>query len=296
MENKILVRNKLKEHQSSPFYTTIHENSSLEEFHKNNTPSFPFILKSPNSNGSKDVIFVDGFEKFNNAIHHLQKKNINPILLEEYISGPQYLIEMIVQNNKVFIIAVIEQEVVYDGTFIVEGYLYPAQLETEEYDNLVESVNGIVKQLGLTNGSCHIEMKNTLGGWKLVEINPRMSGGNMNKIIEEGTGINLIKEIIKMHLGKKLSIIPTKHEFVYARYLTIKSSGNLLKIHGKDEALKHTGVKMVDIKVSEGDLLTIPYSMGNRYGCVIALGKSKEEAKANTMKAVKEIRFYLEPL
>ncbi|MCR2821966.1 ATP-grasp domain-containing protein [Lederbergia panacisoli] len=295
MENKLFVRNRLKDHPGTPFYTAIDEACSLEKLLKNGNLPLPFILKNPISTGAKDVMFVESLETFNNAIHYLQKFK-NPMLLEEYIPGPQYLIEIIVLNSKIFVIAVIEQEVVYEGIFLVEGYHYPAQLENKEYESLIESIKGIVERLELTNGSCHVEMRNTQVGWKLIEINPRMSGGNMNRIIEEGTGINLIKEIIKMYAGEQPAIIPKKAKYVYARYLTVKSTGILVKIHGKDEALKHTGVKLVDIKADEGDLLSIPYSMGNRYGSVIAVGNSKEEAKANANRAVKEIRFYIEPL
>ncbi|MBS4199886.1 ATP-grasp domain-containing protein [Bacillus sp. FJAT-49732] len=296
MENKIRVRNTLLNHPTSLLYTTIDGNSTLEELLKKYHLSLPFILKSPTSNGSRDVILVNNPESYIKGIRLLQNKHAAPILLEEYITGPQYLIELIIFNKQPCIVAVIEQEVVYNGAFIVVGYNYPAELTKNEYESLTESIEGIVNLLGVTNSSCHLEMKKIQGSWKLIEINPRMSGGHMNQIIEEGTGINLIKEIIKMNIGEQPSLIPSRTEYVYAHYLTVKSNGTLLKVIGKDDAFKHDGVKLIDIKAKEGDLVTVPYSMGNRYGCVIAVGESRQVAKTNALNALSEIKFYLEAL
>jgi biotin carboxylase len=115
----------------------------------------------------------------------------------------------------------------------------------------------------------------------------------MNRIIEEGTGINLVKEILKMYLGEEPTFTQTRQFHVYARYLTIGSRGRLLKVTGKEQALMYDGVKYVYIKPLIGKILTSPYSMGNRYACIIAASESDEQAEATALAAAKEIKFYL---
>ncbi|WHY85503.1 ATP-grasp domain-containing protein [Neobacillus novalis] len=296
MENKIRFREKLRGLSSSPFYVVFNHDIPVDQFVQKYKSFLPLILKPPASNGSKNVLLVDTTEKFKAGITFLQKRYPGRwVLVEEYLAGPQFLIEIIVHSNEMTVVGVIEQEITNNERFIVTGYQYPAMLNSEDYKNLVDSITSIVDQIGLSNGSCHLEMRNVQGNWKLVEINPRMSGGAMNQIIEEGTGINLIKEIVRMALGEQPLLIETRKQHVYAIYLTISSQGKLLKVTGVDQALRHKGVKYVHIKPKEGNILIVPYSMGNRYACVIAASESPEIAKSIAIAAAQEIKFYLEP-
>ncbi|GIN83971.1 hypothetical protein J6TS2_03570 [Heyndrickxia sporothermodurans] len=297
MENKILVREKLKDLSVTPFYAVFNFDLPIEQFVKKNKNNIPLVLKSPSSNGSKNVLLIDSSKKFEHGIEFLQNKYpLQSVLVEQYLIGPQYLIEMIVYNNEIKVIGVIEQEIINNGRFIVIGYKYPAMLTSNEHKSLLESIETIVHKLELSNGSCHLEMRKVQDEWKLIEINPRMSGGAMNRIIEEGTGISLVKEIIKMHLGEEPTLNKTYMKHVYARYLTINTRGKLLKVVGKERALEHTGVKYVYVKPSIGSILTSPFSMGYRYACIIAAAETPELAQESALKAAKEIKFYLEPL
>ncbi|WP_066074397.1 ATP-grasp domain-containing protein [Neobacillus soli] len=297
MENKIRFREKLRGLSSSPFYVVFNHDIPVDQFVQKYKAFLPLILKPPASNGSKNVLLVETSEKFMAGIEFLQiKYPTQPILVEEYLLGPQFLIEIIVHNNELTVVAVIEQEITNNERFIVTGYQYPAMLNSEDYKSLIDSITSIVDQIGLLNGSCHLEMRNVQEKWKLVEINPRMSGGAMNRIIEEGTGINLIKEIVRMSLGEQPSLIESRKQHVYARYLTIGTQGKLLKVTGKDHAMEHKGVKYVHITPREGSLLIVPSSMGNRYACIIASSDSPDRAKTIAIAAAQEIKFYIEPL
>lgn len=296
MENKIAIREKLKDLPMTPFYTIFHPDDSIKKFGKEYKSLFPFIIKPPISNGSRNVLFVETIEKLASALTFLQEKHPNnPLLIEEFLHGPQYLVEILVYNNEIKFLALVEQEVLYNGRFIVTGYKFPGEVGEDEYRSLKVCISRMLEQTGFSNGSCHMEMKLVQGKWKLIEVNPRMAGGAMNRIIEEGTGINLLKEILKVHLGEEPILPEKKKNYVYARYLTINSRGKLLKITGKELALKHDGVKYVHIKPHAGRLITAPYSMGNRYACVIAVSEAAEQAKAIALEATKEIKFYLEP-
>lgn len=296
MENKIAIREKLKNFPITPFYTIFRSDDSLEKFEKEYKSLFPFIIKPPISNGSKDVLLVETIEKFAYALTLLKKNHPNnPLLIEEFLQGRQYLIEILVYNNDIKFLGLVEQEILYNGRFIVTDYRFPGKVEMDEYRSLRACISKIIEEIGLENGSCHMEMKLVSGEWKLIEINPRMAGGEMNRIIEEGTGINLLEQILKIYLGEEPILLEKKKKHVYAKYLTIGSRGKLLKISGKEQALMHEGVRHVHIKPLEGRIITSPYSMGNRYACVIAVSETAEQAEEIALEAAKEIKFYLEP-
>jgi biotin carboxylase len=298
MEEKTRIREHLKTLSVSPKFTIFQgEQSSIQQFVQENQQYLPLILKNPVSNGSKDVLLVETITELKEGLEYLNKKfPSSRVLIEEYLLGTQYLIEVIAKNGQISMVAVIEQEISTGDRFIITGYCYPAQLDHETFKELQISVESIIQALEFDTGTCHLEMRLNDGKWKLVEINPRMSGGAMNKILLEGTGINLVKETLKFYLGQDPILEATKRTHVYAKYLTINSRGRLIKVIGKNKASSHDGVKEVYVKPRKGAILTKPYSLGDRYAYVIATADTREQAREIALISSKEIKFYLDPL
>lgn len=297
MENKTRFRDKLKHLPYNPFYIIYHDNHAVEQFSALMKDHFPVVLKSAESNGSKDVLLATNLIELKNGLIYL--KNVTgkaPLLVEEYIHGPQFLVEVIVYKGRITIVGLLEQEVTEKKRFIVTGYHFPAQLSESQFSNLECAVNTIIDEIGLVNGTCHLEFRYSKGDWKLIEINPRISGGAMNRIIYHGTGVNLVKETLKLYLGEEPIIENNKNECVYTRYLTVDSKGILMKVTGKNRAKNQDGVKEVYIKPRKGSILTPPLSMGDRYAYVLTTASCHEEAKQLAIKALREIKFILEPL
>jgi biotin carboxylase len=296
MEEKTRFREQLKNLSASPFHFIFQIKQSIDNCVEKYKEYLPLILKSPISNGSKDVLLAKTTHELRDALIYLIRKYPETsILMEEYLIGPQYLIEVMVNKGQISLVAIIEQEISYDERFIVTGYIYPALLETMDYQKLQHAVASITNQLELTNGTCHLEMKLIKGEWKLIEINPRMSGGAMNRIIQEGTGINLVKETLKLFLGEEPCLEKTLMKHVYAKFLTVSTRGKLIKVTGKNRALSLGGVREVFVKPRKGAILTRPYSLGDRYAYVIASADTQALAKNIAIEAAGEIKFYLEP-
>lgn len=293
MEDKVLTRELLKDLPCTPYYAIYSPDQSLETFMKQQKSHFPLILKSPLSTGSKDVLPVKDEYQLRQGMQKLGKKS-KQLLLEEYLQGPQYLIEALVHDGKVHIVAIIEQEITFVQRFIVTGYCLLAEINQHFYENLYETVSSILEAFQLKNGACHLEMRFVNGTWKLIEINPRISGGAMNRIIEVGFGINLVEETIQLMLGEKPNLTKKHRKFVFAHYLTVSSAGKLQKVTGKNRCSHYPGVNEVYIKPRKGQIVQSPVSMGDRCGYILASSTEKHEAKMIARKAADELCFYLE--
>ena len=296
MEDKVLTREILKNLPVSPYFTRYRKSDSLDDFIYKQKGLYPLIVKTPVSTGSKDVLFVEDDRELAQSINTLLKKGSSEVLIEEYLEGPQYLIEACVYNGKVHIVAVIEQEITFFNHFIVTGYCLLGDMDIVFYNKIYETVCLVLEQFDFKNGSCHIEMRLMNHEWKLIEINPRISGGAMNRIIETAFGINLVEETIKIYLGQEPNLEKKFARFVYAHYLTSDSIGILIKVTGKKRCSRLPGIEEVFIKPKKGKVLHPPLSMGDRYGYVLASSDNKEEAMRIAKEAAKEIRFYLEPI
>ena len=295
MEDKILTREALADTPYSPYHSIYEPSSPLAAFIKEQKKRLPLIVKSPTSCGSKDVRLAKTKEDL--AVHMeklLRKFPDQPVLVEEYLEGPQYLVEVIVHEKNVQIVAVLEQEIKKWKRFIVIGYALLAQVPAEIMDSLLEAVTQIVTTMEMENGACHLELRLVDGQWKLIEINPRISGGAMNKMIQAAYGINLVEETLKLHLGETPNLERKHEKFVYTQYLTVSSSGYLVKVTGKNKANSHPGVHEVYIKPRKGAYLTVPRSMGHRYAYVMATSDdSIEEARNAAKAAASKIKFHL---
>lgn len=296
MENKTRFRSLLKDLSCSPYYTILKKDELIKDILDRSKEYLPLVIKSPESNGSKDVVLVKTTDELIVGMKNMQSKEKTlPILIEEYLQGRQFLIEIIVYKQTISIVAVIEQEITSKKRFIITGYHMPAQLSSSLMEELEKTISEIIHKLGLINGSCHLEMRLVRGEWKLIEINPRISGGAMNRIIQYATGIDLVKETLRLYLGEKPLVEKKKNQFVFANYLIVERRGKLVKVTGKNRAKQFKGVKEVYVKPRKGSILTPPMSMGDRYAYVIATGDSPQEAKQNALRASKEIQFFLEP-
>lgn len=294
MENKIQTRLFLKDTEYSIKYGVLDKGKEVSSFLSNNKLEYPLIMKIPHSSGSKDVIKAENYDEVKRHVEMFKEEySDTPILFEEYIEGPQYLIEVFVQNNEINIVAIIEQEISLQNRFIITGYSLLADVSNELYDSLFKVVRSIIDKLQYTNGSCHFELRRKDDQWKVIEINPRISGGAMNKMIESAYGINYVEQIIKLLVGDKPDLTRNFSRFVFTQYITIGKKGRLQYVTGKKRALEIEGVVDVYVKPRKGAFLRPPLSMGHRYAYVIAAAMTIEEAKSIAKEAAKEIKFQL---
>lgn len=292
MEDKMTTRLALRNNRASCGFELIHTGQQVPS-----TITYPFIMKKPVSNGSKDVYYIENEEKFKIAVKRLTRRlPAKQLIAEEFIEGPQYVIEVVVVESIPIIVAVIQQEITKDYTFIVTAYDVVTEMDEAVYRSLWKTVTAIIREIGLDHGSCHFEMRHSPSGWKLIEMNPRISGGAMNRMIEESFGINLVRETIKLYLGEEPDLIRKKQKAVHTTYITINSTGYLLEIDGVEQAATSTGVVDVQVKPSIGATVMPALSMGHRYGYVMAVGTFTEEARERAEYAARLIKFYIEPL
>ena len=289
MEDKEKTRNFLKDESYSPKFRILQPKEKFTE-----KMVFPIMVKSPKSTGSKDALLAQNNNEMKSHISSLQKKYPQePIIIEEFINGPQYLVEVVVINSQPHLIAIIRQDITKGKRFIITGYRVLAVVPEQLKKGLEELCQSIVQKFEIETGYFHLELRLTNRGWKLIEINPRISGGAMNKMIEAAFGFNLVEQTLKLFIGETPNFEPAYKNFVYTKYLIVSQKGILERVTGKNRAMNSPGIYDVYIKPKKGTLLIPPLSMGHRYAYIIAKGSSIQEAVKLANRAASEIRFHM---
>ncbi|WHY85500.1 ATP-grasp domain-containing protein [Neobacillus novalis] len=294
MEDKEETRVYLQNQPYTPKFLVIKPGESVSLEKMSSQIDFPVMVKSPKSTGSKDVVLAADQEQLEKHIRRFQERNPEEsIIVEEYIDGNQYLVEALVYNNKIHMIGVIEQEITKGKRFIITGYGVLAKVPYYIKAGIEAVLNSIVSEFSIKNGALHLELRHTKNGWKLIEINPRISGGAMNQMLHAAFGFSLVEETLQLYLGEQPSVKPRYKHYVFTQYLIVSKKGELEKVTGKNRASKSPGVVEVYVKPKKGTKLIPPLSMGHRYAYVIAKGASLVEAKKLAKDAANEITFHL---
>lgn len=294
MTSKILTREALDNTPYNPYYAVIYNREHLPAFIEDHRDMGMFVVKMPNSHGSRDVILARNEEQLERiALNLFGKFPGQKILVEEFISGQQFLVEVLVYEGQVNIVAIVEQEITFENRFIVTGYSLLTECPEILYKEIEITVKTILESLGMTMGGCHLELKECNGNWKLVEANPRISGGAMNRMIKIASGVDLAEQTLRVALGLRPYLERSNKEFVFTQYLTVDSSGILELVTGRNRASRYPGVADVFVKYRKGSLLRPPESMGQRCGYLIAKGDTPQQAQQRAKEAAKEIRFHL---
>ena len=289
MEDKEKTRDFLKNEEYSPIFQIIPPHAKYSGRIK-----YPMMIKSPKSTGSKDVLFAENKNQLTKHIANLQQKYPKePIIAEEYIVGPQYLVEVMVINKQPHIVAVIKQDITQGQRFIITGYRVLAVVPENIKNSLQSLCQSLVNAFDMETGYFHLELRLTKNGWKLIEINPRISGGAMNKMIEAAYGINVVEQTLKLFIGETPNLKSNHQTFVYTKYLIVRKKGVLLRVTGKNRAIKSPGVYDVYIKPKKSTTLYPPLSMGHRYAFIISQGRSVSEAVSRANRAANQIKFHM---
>lgn len=294
MLDKISMRNLLKDTSYSPFFIEWNDAASPDLDISNH---LPMVVKSPRSNGSKDVQLVTKRNQLESYIAHLKNKYPEQsVLLEEYVPGQQYLVEVLVHQGTPHIVTVVRQCVTQNKRFIVTGYSVLPMVPKNLREPIHDMVRVVIDSLQMKTGACHIEFKMTCGQCKVIEVNPRIAGGAMNRMIETAFGINLVRETLKSQLGDVPDLEPEYRRHVFTQYVTVPERGILERVTGKKRASLFPGVEAVYVKPRRGAILQPPTSMGQRYAYVMAAADSEKAAEETAKTAATFIQFHLKPL
>ena len=143
-------------------------------------------------------------------------------------------------------------------------------LSATETRALTDVVTRGTELLGLGWGPLHWELRIRDGQAFPMEVNPRLAGGFIPELVRHATGVDLIRETLRLVVGQTPRLQPSRREHASIRFLVPPAAGRLVAIDGVDEARRAEGVVEVALYRSIGDGLTLKGDFRDRSGHVLA--------------------------
>lgn len=256
------------------------------------------ILKPSRNSGSRGIakissnIQMDEFARlFEFAKGESRDKQV---MLEQFIEGPEFSIEIIVWDGQVNVLTVTDKKTTEVPHFVELGHNQPSCFPAETVKKIKAAAVAGVKALGVNNCACHAEAKLMDGKAYLMEIGARLGGDFIStELTHLSTGIDMVAAAINCALGVEPCLKPTEEKHgVCIRYFCPKP-GKLVSI-SNTEVLNDPRVYLWEIYHKEGDMIPEVTSSLCRSGHVIVTEKDAKSAIAYAESLLNEVKMETE--
>ena len=216
------------------------------------------------------------------------------MLVERYMRGPIVGCDVFTFNGVHQLLGVHEKQYFDEPSFAIRGGCFNPNMG--QYQELERTLFAWLDAVGFDMGASHIEVVCTDEGYRLIEINARLVGAKLARLMSYSLGYNVHSALIDLHLGQKMR--PLVHplnakdtrvhskfishpspQFSVSRWITAdeKSVGLLNRVI--QPKLPIPGVKSVEILKKRGDWIRPPMENADRIGFIMTSAIDKLEAE-----------------
>lgn len=253
------------------------------------------ILKPSRNSGSRGIAKVsrnmdkgDFIRAYDEA---LSESRDHSVLIEQFIEGPEFSIEMIVWQGDIHVLTVTDKKTTGAPHFVELGHNQPSCFSATDVETLKAAAVAGVSALGVNNCACHAEAKLMNGKAYLMEVGARLGGDFIStELTHLSTGIDMVAAAIDVALGVEPDLSAKEEpKGVCIRYFCPKP-GKLVSI-SNTEVLNNPHVYLWEIYPKEGDVIPAVTSSLCRSGHVIVTEKTPQKAIELAERLIESVKF-----
>lgn len=253
------------------------------------------ILKPSRNSGSRGIAKVsrnmDKGDFIRAYDESLNESRDHSVLIEQFIEGPEFSIEMIVWQGEIHVLTVTDKKTTGAPHFVELGHNQPSCFSDADVETLKAAAIAGVKALGVNNCACHAEAKLMNGKAYLMEVGARLGGDFIStELTHLSTGVDMVAAAIDMALGVDPDLsVKEEPKGVCIRYFCPKP-GKLVRI-SNTEVLNNPHVYLWEIYPKEGDVIPAVTSSLCRSGHVIVTEKTPQKAIELAERLIESVKF-----
>ncbi len=253
------------------------------------------ILKPSRNSGSRGIAKIeeniDGDEFARLFEISKNESRDKQVMLEQFIEGPEFSIEIIVWNGMVNVLTITDKKTTEAPHFVELGHNQPSCFSSKTVEKIKAAAVAGVKALGVNNCACHAEVKVQDGDPYIMEIGARMGGDFISTVLTPlSTGVDMIAAAVNCALGIEPDLTPkAEPQGVCIRYFCPKP-GKLVSI-SNTEVLDDSRVYEWEIYHKVGDIIPEVTSSLCRSGHVIVVEETPQKAIDLADRMIEEVKF-----
>jgi len=258
----------------------------------------PVVVKPVAGSGSIGVRRCDTLDEVRRAASRLLDADptrlaLPPqrgVLVERYLAGREFSVETLDEQ----VIGTTAKHLGPGPHFVEIGHDLPARLPPGEQAQVQAAALDALRALGLGWGAAHVEVRLTESGPRVIEVNPRLAGGMIPRLVEQAIGVDLVAHVVARAAGVAKTPTVTADLAASIRFLVAPRSGRLAGVDGQDAARGVPGVVEVAMNRDSGSDIVIRHSFQDRLGYVIAVRERPGDAARAADAALHQLRPRIE--
>ena len=288
LRDKYLVRCRLAERGiAQPTFELAESNHDLKE--SVNRIGLPVLIKPADGYGSQNIAVIrypDELDPFISPLEDMLPSNANyglgvrandRLLVERFMTGNIIGCDVLSANGRHRLLGIHEKRFFDPPSFAIRGSCFAtAHPDFEVIEGYVQT---LLTAVNFTWGATHIEIMLTSTGPKLIEINARLVGAKIARLVGYAMDRSIYSDLIDVHLGHAPGAMLAQTQPVYAvtRWIVSSKAGRLQEVQTPNCA--DPRIKCMEIMKSPGDYIRPPIENSDRIGYFMVCGESRTEVE-----------------
>jgi biotin carboxylase len=249
-----------------PVCVVIPTDASLVDFTEVETEvGWPAVLKPRSAQGSRYTFYVENDRRLRELLRDLGPERPE-MVLESYLAddpsrlGEPYAdyvsVESVVAGGVISHLALTGRFPLAEN-FRETGFFIPAALSESDQAAALLLATQAIDSIGVTTGALHTEVKFTLEGPRVIEVNGR-AGGGVPEMIGRAAGVELVEMTLRVALGEDVRVDgPVATSRIGFRFFLQPPSvsGTVAAIEGIDVVSTYPGVDAITVHQGPGSVL-----------------------------------------
>ena len=211
------------------------------------------------------------------------------LLIERYMSGVFIGCDTLTVNGTHHLLGIHEKLMFSPPSFAIKGGCFlPNQ---GEWPGLEDYLKRLLNAVGFDCGAAHIEIMLTPQGPRLVEINPRLVGAKIARLVAYSLNCSVHELLIQLHLGLEPLPLPDtqRAQPAVSRWFIAENTGQFAGF--TPPQWQNEGIKCTEILKKIGDTVSYPFENAQRLGYVMACCPTRQEAEHLAEKYIEDSRI-----
>jgi len=258
---------------------------------------FPTVIKPNDGIGQLAVTKVVTDEEAKKA--YAGAKNASKdglVLIQKYLEGKEFGVNGFVVNGRFHLLTISERDTdnkAKTAFGVSFTKIFPALEAIPFTDAITKEITQAAAALHLNCAPIYSQIKLCNGVPVIIEIMPRLGGGEDPRLVQLATGFNMCKATLLAAKGISFSIEDcleqSKHNAVVMKFFA-GEDGKVASIEGLKESSQAPLVQQVICYTKVGNEIINKGSSADRLGVVISAGDSLEEVTVAANEAINKIK------
>jgi biotin carboxylase len=248
----------------------------------------PLLIKPADGFGSQNIVLLRYPEDLDPLLsplddmlpsgvdYGLGARASDRLLVERHMAGRVIGCDSLTENGRHRLLGVHEKEFFAPPSFAIRGGCFTPN--RGQFAAIEAYLFATLDALGFDWGAAHTEIMLTADGLRLIEVNPRLVGARIARLVGYALARSLHADLIALHAGEPAPPAPPAPVGVaVTRWIVASQAGTLAGVDLPPQ--DDTRIRRVELLKRAGDAVGPPFDNADRIGYVMVCAALRDEAE-----------------